>query len=264
MTADEHLQAGRLEECLAVLQDSVRNQPGDARLRAFLFQLFCVLGQWDRAQNQLEVLAGLKDESLLLARVYQAVIQCEGHRAEVFSGKRAPVLFGEPAEWMSWLVRAGQLVAQEQFEAAAELRDQALDAAPATPGKINDKECAWVADADTRLGPMTEIIMQGTYYWVPFCRIQRIEMKPPKDLRDLVWVPANFTWTNGGEASGFLPTRYPGTESSTDGSLRLARKTEWIEKPSGYSMGLGQRLWATDRDDLPLLETRTVELNVAS
>lgn len=263
MTADEHVQAGRLEEALSVLQDSVRKQPGDARLRAFLFQLLCVLGQWERALNQLDVLSGLKSESILIARVYQAAIRGEVHRAEVFAGKRSPVIFGEPSEWMSWLVHAGQLVAQGEHAAAAELRDKAFDAAPATPGAADGVAFAWIADADPRLGPVAEVILDGTYYWVPFSRIKSVEFPAPKDLRDLVWCQATFTWTNGGQAAGFIPVRYPGTDSMADGALRLSRKTEWQQTPAGYSLGLGQRLWATDQADLPLLEIRKLELNPA-
>src|SRR5213593_2704345 len=100
MDADDHLREGRLDECLATLQQTVRSQPADARSRAFLFELLFVLGQWERAANQLEVLANLNADTLLLARLYQTVIQCEVLRGEVFAGRRAPVIFGEPAEWI--------------------------------------------------------------------------------------------------------------------------------------------------------------------
>ena len=31
----------------------------------------------------------------------------------------------------------------------------------------------WIADADSRLGPLLEVILEGKYYWAPFCRIAR-------------------------------------------------------------------------------------------
>jgi len=86
-------------------------------------------------------------------------------------------------------------------------------------------------------------------------------MQAPSDLRDLLWAPASFVWVNGGEASGHIPVRYPGTQASTDGHLRLARRTDWVEKPNGFSLGLGQRMLTTDREDYPLLETRDIELS---
>ena len=51
MNAEEYIQTGRLDEALAALQSEVRNQPADAKLRTFLFQLLCVLGQWERAMT---------------------------------------------------------------------------------------------------------------------------------------------------------------------------------------------------------------------
>ena len=44
----ELLKAGDPAGALAALQEKVRASPGDARLRIFLFQLLCVLGDWKR------------------------------------------------------------------------------------------------------------------------------------------------------------------------------------------------------------------------
>ena len=245
------------------LQNEVRSNPSDAKLRVFLFQLFCVLGQWQRAMTQLKVLAELNPETMMLARIFEPVLNCEVLRAEVFAGKRTPIIFGEPLDWIGLLAQANELASKNKFSAAQELRDKAFEAAPATPGKLNDQPFEWIADADLRLGPMLEAIIEGHYYWVPFCRIKRIYMEPPTDLRDLVWTPAQFVWANGGEASGHIPTRYPKTESAPDGSLRLARRTEWIEQAGDFSTGLGQRLLATNMSEYPLLECRTIDLTVA-
>jgi type VI secretion system protein ImpE len=264
MNAKELLQAGRLDESLATLQDEVRKSAADPKLRVFLFQELCVLGNWERALTQLDVLGGFGSEEQLMSKIFRPVVQCEMLRKEIFTGKRTPVIFGEPAEWMSWLVQANDLVAQEKLVPARELRDRAFEAAPVTSGKLNGNPFEWIADADPRLGPMLEVVMEGQYYWVPFCRIQRLFIEPPTDLRDLVWAPAQFVWANGGEASGHIPTRYAGTESHPDNQLRLARKTEWLDRGEGYSLGLGHRILATDAEELPLLECRTLEMNAAA
>jgi type VI secretion system protein ImpE len=260
MNAEELVRAGKPEEALASLQEAIRAKPQDPSLRVFLFQLMSVLGQWERAGNQLEVLGQIHPEALLLARLYQPVLQCEILREEIFAGRRAPVIFGEPEPWVSFLVQANELVARGEFAAAEELRDKALDAAPATSGKINGAPFAWLADADSRMGPMLELILNGRYYWVPLHRIRKLQLPAPTDLRDLLWAPTTFQWVNGGEAAGHIPVRYPGTQSSADGQLRLARRTDWIEKPNGCTLGQGQRLLTTDQQDYPLLETREVEL----
>jgi type VI secretion system protein ImpE len=75
----------------------------------------------------------------------------------------------------------------------------------------------------------------------------------------LVWLPAQFVWANGGEASGFIPTRYSGTEASPDSTLKLSRKTEWQQPADGVYLGLGQRSFATDQADFPLMDIRKIE-----
>jgi type VI secretion system protein ImpE len=260
MKAEEYIRAGRLEEALADLQNAVRSKPEDSRLRTFLFQLQCVLGRWDKALTQLQVLEQLNAETMLLAQVFRPVLNCETLRAEIFEGKRTPIIFGEPMEWVGLLVKANEHVARGEFQAAQNLRDQAFEAAPATPGALDGKPFEWIADADSRLGPMLEIILEGRYVWVPFCRITRIHIERPADLRDLVWAPAQFVWTNGGEASGHIPGRYPNTEKSADGALRLARKTEWVENEGGVCLGLGQRILVTESGDHPLFECSTIDL----
>ena len=61
---------------------------------------------------------------------------------------------------------------------------------------------------------MLEAIINGHYYWIPFQQIQQIQIEEPADLRDVVWMPAHFVWTNGGDAVGLIPTRYPQLRNS--------------------------------------------------
>ena len=121
----------------------------------------------------------------------------------------------------------------------------------------------WIADADSRLGPILELIVNGRYYWVPFSRISEIRLEEPEDLRDIVWAPAYLTWANGGETVGLIPTRYPGSEQSEDAHIRMARKTEWVEQADNFYVGLGQRVLATDVEEYSLLNVRHIALDTA-
>src|SRR5688500_18194703 len=125
MNAEEYIRAGRVDDALKSLQDAVRDNAADPKLRVFLFQLFCVLGKWERALTQLQVLASMNDETMLLAQIFQPVIQCEVLRGEIFAGKRSPLIFGEPSEWVGLLVQANQLAAAGNFKGAMQLRDKA-------------------------------------------------------------------------------------------------------------------------------------------
>ncbi|HVR63522.1 MAG TPA: type VI secretion system accessory protein TagJ [Polyangia bacterium] len=261
MTAEESVRAGHLDDALADLQARVRKQPSDAKLRVFLFQLLAVMGQWDRALNQLKVASDLDPTTVAMLKTYQEALQCEVLRAEVFAGKKTPLLFGKPAEWMALVVQALKLGAREKFDEAAALREKAFEAAPATAGKINDQPFAWIADADARIGPLLEAIVNGRYYWIPFARLREVKMEKPADLRDFAWTPATLTLANGGETVALIPTRYPGSEASGDARVVMARSTEWVEKADGTYIGLGQRQLATDQGEFALLDVRTIQLD---
>lgn len=262
MTAEQSLRDGDLDESLRQLQIQVRSDPANAAYRVFLFQLLAVMGAWDRALTQLNVAGDLDAAALPMVQTCRAALQCEVLRDEVFNGARTPLIFGEPTKWLALLIEALRIDAQGDATAAAAAREQAFDAAPATSGTLNGEPFEWIADADGRLGPTLEVVLNGRYYWIPFFRIKRIEIEAPTDLRDRVWTPAVFTWANDGQAAGLIPTRYAGTLATQDHALWLARKTEWIDAGGGETRLVGQRLFVTDASDCALLDVRTLELNV--
>jgi len=262
--AREYLREGRLEEALQAVQDQVRKEPAEVRHRVYLFQLLSVLGQWSRALNQLQVIGEMDAGALAMVQTYRETLQCETLRGEVFAGKRTPLVFGEPDPWLALFLQALGRTAEGRPREAQATRAQALDQVSTTPGRIDDSEFLWLADADSRLGPVVEAVVNGHYYWIPFHRISRIKLDAPEDLRDMVWMPAYFTWANGGQAAGFIPTRYPGSESSGDPLLALARKTCWTDNGSEEYLGSGQRMLATDTGEFPLMAIREIVLKDAA
>jgi len=261
--AEEFFRSGDLQGCLQSLQDTVRKNPADAKLRIFLAQVLMVQGDWDRALNQLKVIGEMEASALPMVHAYGSAIHCERLRAEVFAGTRSPLLFGEPVPWIALQMQSVALLGAGRESEAAELRAQAFELAPATGGTVNGQPFEWIADADSRLGPVLEVLLNEAYYWIPFERIASVTVEPPSDARDLVWLPAEFRWTNGGEAIGLIPVRYPGSEKSDDPAIRLARKTEWREAGPEAFVGLGQRILTTDGPEIGLLELRELRLQPA-
>jgi type VI secretion system protein ImpE len=259
-TAEQCLREGDPSAALARLQEDVRARPSDAKLRVFLFQLLCVTGQWERALNQLAVATELDATALAMAQAYGEAVRCEAMRREVFAGRKAPLVFGHPEQWLALLIESLLVAAQGEAERSERLRLAAFEEAPATPGTINDQPFEWIADADSRIGPVLEAVINGRYYWVPFNRLRMITVEEPADLRDVVWMPAHLQFENGGDSVALLPTRYPGSEASGDGLLQLARKTVWEETAPDHHRGLGQRVLTTDAADVPLMDVRTVIL----
>ena len=265
MNADEYLSQGDTGAALVALTEQVRAKPGDSSLRVFLAQLLCVLGQWERALTQLEVAADLDALAVPMKQVYGDAIRCEGLRADVFAGKRTPMIFGQPEEWLALLIESLRLAGAGEPAQAESLRQRAFDAAPALAGRLEGTQgsarFAWIADADMRLGPVLEAFINGRYYWVPCERVARLRLEPPEDLRDAVWMPAHLDLRPEGETLALIPARYPGSEAAVDGALALARRTEWLEAAPGVWHGLGQRVLTTDQGEHALLDLRDIVLN---
>jgi type VI secretion system protein ImpE len=245
---------------LSDLQEQVRKSPSNAKLRVFLFQLLAIEGRWDRALTQLKVAGELDAGNLAMVQTYREALSCEALREEIFAGQRSPLIFGQPATWIALQVEALRLAAAGEVEQSQQVRDEAFAAAPTTRGVIDDQPFEWIADADARLGPVLETIIGGRYYWVPFNRIREIRLEAPADLRDVVWMPAYFTWANGGESVGLIPTRYPASQASADPQLRLARRTDWADRGADLFVGLGQRMLATDAGEYPIMDARAIRL----
>jgi type VI secretion system protein ImpE len=256
--AEQNLRTGDPVAALARLQEDVRARPSDAKLRIFLFQLLCVVGQWERALTQLKVASELEPLALPMAQMYGDAVRCEAIRGEVFEGRKSPMVLGEPEQWLALLIESRLRAGRGEPGPSEELRLRAFDEAPPSSGAIDGRPFEWIADADSRLGPVMEAVINGRYYWVPFSRVSKVTLEAPEDLRDLVWMPAQLQFDNGGESLALIPTRYPGSEVSEDGAIALARKTSWEQVGTDMYRGLGQRIFATDDGESPILEVRTI------
>lgn len=260
--AEALLRAADPAAALAALTEAVRAEPSNTDLRVFLFQLLAIIGQWERADKQLDVLNEMGDATLAMVRVYQDLLNCERHRLAVFDGKVRPIVLGEPEPWMARLIEAEHALANGDPQGFLSLNSAALEEAPAIAGKINDEPFKWLADADQRFGPAFEMMFNQHYYWVPAARVRSIKIEAPSDLRDLIWLPAEVTWDNGGQAMVMMPARYPNLEAA-DGQGLLGRHTDWrvVDADSELMEGIGQRIFATDAGDYPLLQVRSIEFD---
>ncbi len=264
MSASELLRDGRLDEAFSELKDQIRRDAANAKLRVFLFQLLAVRGEWDRAKTQLNTLADLDPLTLPMVQMYRTSVDCEALRTAVFNGSRSPMILGEPEHWLALLIQALGHAARGEYDQVRTLQAEAFELAPGSSGTIDDQPFEWISDADSRLGPVLEAVVNGAYYWVPFHRIRRIEIEAPSDLRDVIWTPARFVWSNGGEMVGIIPTRYVGSEHSSDNAIQLSRKTDWTDHGDNFFTGLGQRMLATDAGDFPLMDVRCIQFNPAT
>ena len=228
-TARELFESGKLNEAIDALGAELREHPTDAQRRTFLFELLCFAGNWDRADKQLDILAGADKDRRMGALLYRAAINAERTRQDMFPDKL-------PANGT---------------------------AAP-VGGTLNGREFQSIEDADPRLGARLEVLAGINYMWVPFEHITLIEMDAPKRLRDLLWAPARVHTNEGFEGADLgevlLPVLAPLSATHSDDAVRLGRSTVWETTPEGGEFPLGQKMLLADGEEFPLLELRRLEI----
>jgi len=233
LSARELYQAGKLSEAVRALGGEVRDNPGDAQRRTFLFELLCFAGEYDRAEKQLDVLAQGSGEKELAALVYRTALRAEKTRHELFEKKEYP-------------------------KSAGGGERQALC------GTLNGKTFESFADADPRIGPRLEVFAGGAYMWLPFEQIASVRIEAPRRLRDLLWTPAivraraHAKEKDLGEV--LLPALAPFSWKHQDEVVRLGRATAWEESSEG-ELPIGQKMFLVDDAEFPLLELRQLEFS---
>src|SRR5689334_192209 len=118
MLAERFVREGNLQGALQEVQEHLRNRPEDSYYRTVLFQLLAVFGQWERALQQLNVLSNLETSARPMVQLYREAIRCEVLRAEIFAGRRQPLIFGEPPPWLALVLASLRLTAEGQYTQA--------------------------------------------------------------------------------------------------------------------------------------------------
>ncbi|MDH6594214.1 type VI secretion system protein ImpE [Variovorax sp. TBS-050B] len=264
--------AKALSDSLARAEAGVRASPQDANARWLLFELLCVLGQWERALKQLQTWAGFSRGFDSTAHVLRGLIRAECQRADVFAGRQAPATVtaggAEPPAWMTELAGALRLGAAGDaaaVEASDLARESALSAAPETPGRSEPGALGfrWISDSDSRLGPVCEVMLMGAYRWIPFADIASLAKNAPVGLLDLLWSQVDVVLRDGVALKGYMPMRYPvpADRALPRDALLLARETVWHDVGRTGTHAQGQKMWMTDAGDLSLLDLRGCEFD---
>jgi type VI secretion system protein ImpE len=264
MTPKELLALGNLENAVQELNNQVKARPSDTKLRVSLFELLCFEGAFDRASKQLEVVAsqgeGLKTE--VAVQVYRDLLSAERMRQQVFHDGALPKFLLSPPEYADRYVVMVKKIAQSPKEAVAMLGD-AEDGFPSMKGRLGERAFSSFRDADDRVGPMLEVFHGSSYIWVPLEQIKRLQITEPKTLRDLMWAHARIETYEESVGDVFIPVLYVDTYAHTNDQVRLGRITEWQALEEQLVYGAGQRVFLVDEQEIPLLELRDVQFDLA-
>lgn len=259
--AKELFEAGKLNEAIEQVTNEVKADPVDTSRRTFLFELLCFAGQWERAEKQLDVIGHQSTQAGLGAMIYRANIKAENERRRLFAEGVQPHFLKEPPAYIDLNIAALSQLRQGQFAEARATLDKAEEERPAITGKLNGQEFQDFRDYDDFVAPVLELIVKDKYVWMPWEQIKSIEIKPPKQLRDLLWASAKVEALDGTIGEVYVPGLYAGTSESSDDQTRLGRLTDWEKLSDDLYRSVGLRMFRVGEEDKTLFEVQSIQFN---
>lgn len=263
MNAGQMFKSGKLREAIDAQTQEVKAQPGDQNARLFLFELLAFAGDLERARRQLDALKYDDPELENTLQTYRHLLDAEQLRRNLFAEGLPPRFFGAPPATAQLRLEAVNRLRTGSPVEAADLVRQASAAEPDLQGSWNGQPFRSLRDWDDRFGPILEVMAHGIYFWVPLEQVQLLHMKAPRFPRDLLWIPATLELA---EEAGpvYLPTLYPGSYEQPDDRIRLGHLTDSQSLEGGLTLGLGQRTFYRDEDEVGILECRQLEIRPAT
>ena len=220
---------GKLREAIKALGEELRSNPLDAKRRTFLFELLLFAGEYDRAEKQLDLLAGANAEAAAGTLLYRSALHAERTRQAMFANHETPPL----------------------IEGAVH------------PGEWNGTAFSEFSDADPRIGANLEVFLAGSYTWIPIHYLRKLAIEPPANLRDLVWAQArvetsaDFRLQELGEV--LLPVLCPLSSRHPEEIVHLGRESAWEPDDKYGEIPYGAKTMLIDGVEVPLLHIRGVE-----
>jgi type VI secretion system protein ImpE len=260
MTAKDLMDAGKLGPAVARLSEDLRARPADRTARTFLFELLCFSNDFDRAERQLDVLSH-HDGDLLGVQVFRTLLAAEGMRSRLFDEGLRPRFVLAPPPAVELHLEALDLVRQGRQIEARETLDRAGSTQAPVRGTVGEAAFGEFRDADDILAPVLEVIASAGYFWVPWEHIQHLAVSTPRNLRDLLWTPADLATFDGQLGQVFLPNLYPGTGSHPDDLVRLGRTTVWQDLGAGIVRGAGPKIFLAGDETFTLPELGDVQFS---
>jgi type VI secretion system protein ImpE len=261
MDPKELIRAGKLSEARAQLIEELKSSPANAGKRTLLFQVFSILGEWDKAERHLEVLSAQDSSQEVGAQVYRNLIQGERKRLDVFRKGLFPSFLSGVPPYFEMYRMACKKLESDPAEAVG-LFDAVNEQIPVISGVINGKNFVGLNDTDVFLLFFLEAMVEDRYLWIPFERIREISIAPPKTLFDLIWISAHITLWDGLALNAYLPVCYPESFLQSDDLIKLGRVTKWIPAGGSFSRGVGQHVYLAGEEEISLLDIREVVFNV--
>ena len=265
MTAHDAFQSGRLSEAIQLCIESVRDDPTNVDLRAFLVELFCFNGELERADKQLDTISTQNPEAAIVVALFRQLVRAEQARQDFFQNGRLPEFLDEPNESIKLALKASICLRNQELQEAFELLSEAEEKRREVSGTCNGQEISDLRDLDDFCSSFLEVhTSTGKYYWIPTDRINSIYFRPAEKPRDLLWRETELDVRGGPEGVVYLPCLYWNSHQHNDDAIKLGRATDWVENEAGLVRGVGQKIFLAGDEDLPIMQLVDLEFAAES
>ncbi len=220
---------GKLREAIKALGEELRSNPLDAKRRTFLFELLLFAGEYDRAEKQLDLLAGANAEAAAGTLLYRSALHAERTRQSMFANRETP-----PS------------------------RQEAVHG-----GVLDGKAFSEISDSDPRIGANLEVFLAGSYTWIPIHYLRRLEIRASrKSTRLGVGLAHASRPVPTFDCRSWAKSCFLFSAHSLHG-IRMSQFTWAANRPGKTDdvygeIPYGAKMMVVDGADVPLLDIRSV------
>lgn len=238
----------------------IRSHPQDRDARLKHIDLLIVDGAFASADKQAVLLATLDPKLAVSLVLLRGRLRAEDARAAWFEGHAPPSFPEGPTERDKMMMALHLDLSDGDDDALRERAEQARANSTCGPVAINGRPVDAFRDIDDRIPHALEALCtDGSYIWLDFALLRRIEFRPVERVRDLVWRQARVTMRCGSASDLTIPATY--FAPSGGGAMKLARETDWRPLRGGLFAGVGQKCFLAGEESIGILGVETIEFS---
>lgn len=237
---DALIKQAELDPAITMASQALRDDPLNSDIRARYIELLCVQGEFEKADQQLDIMLRQHPDFVTGAVNLRQLIRAASARKDFYQAGMTAQLFDEPdAMFKAQLSLRVALNANDlatAVSAAAELESLRQTVSI----DINGQSYETVRDLDDSLCGYLELFgTDGHFYLARFDQIDSLQFKKPESLLDTIWRRAEIYIKDGPQGDVFVPMTYIACDSIDS---RLGRGSDWQQLAEGLVTGIGQKM----------------------
>jgi len=253
MNAVELINNEKLSEARALLISDIKTDPENFETRSLLFKVYCFYEEWDKADNQLNILLKNKSEYQEQFEFFKMLIKTEKERCECHLNNICPPCLPKKPNYMSQFEEYRYKVKGKKNDEAVSILLN-IDKERSIKLTYNGLNYNDLKNTDDLIPFFIEAFIHDKYVWIPFEYIKHIEIAKPETLLDLVWIYSNLILEGGMKITCKIPSRYINSGKHEDDLIKMGRKTDWISLNNKLYQGIGQQVFDIEKNQIRIFD----------